>query len=210
MWQAIVSGIGFGFMLAFVPGPVFFALIQTGINRGFKYGVLFALGVALSDVAFIGLTYYGVSGFLEDPTLKKVFGVIGGSMMISFGAYYFFKGARSSVPYEQINKQQKGYKYMIKGFVLNILNPFVFFFWIGMVSVISLEFGKTQPLIFSFFICSIITVFGVDIFKSFISNLIKKFMTQKFMSILNRVLGIIMAGIGLRLIIKALTNTLMV
>ncbi len=210
IWQAILSGLGFGLMLALVPGPVFFALIQTGIARGFKYGVLFALGVALSDVAFIGLTYFGVSAFLDDDFIRKLLGLTGGLVMMIFGAFYFFRGARTTIAYEQISRQQKGISLVIKGFVLNILNPFVFFFWVGMVSVISIEFGSDQHLIFTFFITSVIMVFCVDVFKSFISNLIKKFFTQRFMIILNRALGIILAGVGIRLIYKALTDTLLV
>lgn len=211
MWQAILSGLGFGLMLAMVPGPVFFALIQTGIARGFKYGVLFALGVALSDVAFIGLTYYGVSAFLDDRFVRKLVGLAGGLVMMIFGAFYFFRGARTSATYEQINRQQKGgVSLVIKGFVLNILNPFVFFFWVGMVSVISIEFGSDERLIFTFFIASVVMVFYVDVFKSFISNIIKRFFTGRFMLILNRALGVILAGVGIRLIYKALTDTLLV
>jgi L-lysine exporter family protein LysE/ArgO len=210
MTQAIVSGLGFGMVLAFLPGPVFFALIQTGINKGFKYGILFALGVALSDIAFIGLTYYGVSGFLENPAVKKVFGIAGGMFMCLFGIFYILKKSKKSVPYEQMGRKKGSANLVFKGFALNIFNPAVFFFWVGIVSAINLEFDANQTLIFTFFITSIVTVFGLDILKSFVANLIKSFFTQRFLLIVNRALGVILFGIGVRLIVKALTNTLSV
>lgn len=207
-WQALVSGVGFGLMLAIIPGPVFFALIQTGINKGFKYGILFATGVAISDIAFIFLTYYGVSEMLENPMARKIFGVAGGLFMIIFGSYYLFKRNTSSVPYEPVSRNKGHANLILKGFALNILNPFVLFFWVGMVSVISLEFNSNESLIFTFFVATIISVFSVDVFKSFIANLIKSFFTQRFLIIVNKALGIILFGVGVRMIIKALTDTL--
>jgi threonine/homoserine/homoserine lactone efflux protein len=203
MLNALLAGIGFGLMLAFIPGPVFFALIQTGINKGFRYGILFAIGVALSDIAFILLTYFGVSGFLSDPFLKKIFSLCGGIFMCAIGVFYFFKKQKKSIPYEQITKQTGAFSFVVKGFALNILNPFVFFFWIGMVSVISLEFQENEYQILAFFITSVATVFGVDIVKSFVANLIKSYFTQRFLFLINKGLGIILFGFGVRLLAKA-------
>jgi len=203
MLSAILPGIGFGLMLAFIPGPVFFALIQTGISKGYKYGILFAIGVAVSDIVFIFLTYYGVSGFLSDPFFKKTIGIIGGLFMCGFGSYYLLKKPQKAIPFESVTKQRGMLSFVLKGFALNILNPFVLFFWIGMVSVISLEFGEKEILILSFFITSIITVFTVDILKSFVANFIKSYFTQKFLLIINRGLGVMFVVLGIRLLVKA-------
>lgn len=207
MLHALLSGIGFGLMLSFVPGPVFFALLQTGINKGFRYGIFFALGVALSDICFIVLTWYGVSGLFHNALLRKIVGVAGGVFMCLFGAYYIFLKPQKSVPYKPVAKERGLIHFMIKGFALNIINPFVLFFWIGMVSAITIEF-EYQKLIFAFFIASVSAVFCIDILKSFVANLIKSFFTETFLIVINKVLGVILFGIGIRLMVKALSNSL--
>jgi hypothetical protein len=39
MLEAVISGITFGLALAFMLGPVFFTLLQTSIQEGFRAGV---------------------------------------------------------------------------------------------------------------------------------------------------------------------------
>ena len=59
MIEAIISGIGFGLVLTFITGPVFFALIKTSIEKGFHAGLSLALGVVTSDMVFVGAILFG-------------------------------------------------------------------------------------------------------------------------------------------------------
>ncbi|RYD92961.1 MAG: LysE family translocator, partial [Sphingobacteriales bacterium] len=63
MIDAIISGIGFGLVLTFLTGPVFFALIKTSIDKGFHAGVALALGVVCSDMVFVGAILFGSQYF---------------------------------------------------------------------------------------------------------------------------------------------------
>jgi threonine/homoserine/homoserine lactone efflux protein len=63
MIEAIISGIGFGLVLTFITGPVFFALIKTSIEKGFHAGLSLALGVVMSDMVFVGAILYGSQYF---------------------------------------------------------------------------------------------------------------------------------------------------
>jgi len=47
--EAVFNGVIYGLVLAVLVGPVFFTLIQTSIERGFKSGVYVAIGISLSD-----------------------------------------------------------------------------------------------------------------------------------------------------------------
>jgi threonine/homoserine/homoserine lactone efflux protein len=58
MIESIVSGIGLGFVLSFLTGPVFFALIKTSIEKGFYAGVSLAGGVLVSDIFYVGILSY--------------------------------------------------------------------------------------------------------------------------------------------------------
>ena len=204
MINSIVSGIGFGMLLAVLVGPVFFGLIQTSINRGFKYGIFFAMGVAVSDITFILLTYYGVSNFLDNPAFKKGIGIFGGGFMCLFGLYYLLKPADKSVPFaSNIQRETKKINIMFKGFIMNILNPSVFFFWIGMVSVVSVRFDANAFRIFIFFCATIGTVFSLDIIKSYVANKIKGYFTNSLLNKLNKGLGVILFGVGVKLLLEA-------
>ena len=58
--EIILNGIVSGVVLAFLIGPVFFAIIQTSIERGFWSGVFVAMGVSLSDILYITVSYLGL------------------------------------------------------------------------------------------------------------------------------------------------------
>src|SRR6202000_636840 len=93
MIEAVISGIGFGLVLTFLTGPVFFALIKTSIANGFHAGVALALGVVCSDVVFVGGILYG-SQYIEISEQQKIIaGVVGSIILFTVGVYYFFKKA---------------------------------------------------------------------------------------------------------------------
>jgi L-lysine exporter family protein LysE/ArgO len=206
MIHALFSGVAFGLVLTIILGPGFFGLLQTSINKGFKYGMFFAMGVALSDLVFIVLTYYGISSFLEIPLFKKCVGIAGGVLMCVFGLFYFFKQVENTVPFAQIQKEKNKMRFILKGFLLNIFNPSVLFFWIGIVSVISVKYQDNQFQIFTFFASAVFTVLGIDILKSYIANKIKVYFTNKILSIMNKSVGLVLFGMGLSLFYTTFTG----
>jgi L-lysine exporter family protein LysE/ArgO len=206
MIHALFSGVAFGLLLTMLLGPGFFGLLQTSINKGFKYGMFFAMGVALSDLVFIMLTYYGISGFLEIPLFKKCVGIAGGLLMCIFGLFYFFKSVENTVPFAQIQTEKNKGRFILKGFLLNIFNPSVLFFWVGAVSMISVQYQDNQFQIFTFFCASVFTVLAIDILKSYIANKIKVYFTNKLLSIMNKCVGLVLFGIGLSLFYTAFTG----
>lgn len=208
MLNPLLSGIGFAFLLTIIPGPVFFGLIQTSIQKGFRYGGMFALGVAFSDLVCIVLTYYGISAMLENRVFQNTVAISGGVLMCIFGMYYFYKPLEKAVPLNPIQKESRKGNFVLKGFLLNIFNPSVVFYWVALVSVISVKYENNQGDIFIFFTALVLTILMVDVLKSYIANKIKALFTNKVMSRLNKALGFILFGVGLKLLFDAyLGNT---
>ena len=88
----IGNGILVGIMLSFMVGPALFMLMQTSLHRGFRYGWYFAMGILFSDALVLFLVWRGISQFLgEDPRNNMWFSLIGGIILILFGAYTFMK-----------------------------------------------------------------------------------------------------------------------
>ena len=203
-----LQGILLGFTFAVLLGPAFFALIQTSIHRGFKRGAQLAIGIFLSDFFALVLCYFGASQILgEDPRQNVYFSVIGGIILVIFGTYTFTRIGKTSAETDNDSNNTSGkpsrfYVYIIKGFVLNALNPGMWFIWVTIVVSISANFGVNSKSIYSFLIGVLATIFATDLLKCFISNQIKKFITPGIMTWMNRIVGIVLIGFGTYLVIN--------
>jgi len=202
MINALIEGVLCGLVLSMMIGPVFFGLIHTSIHKGFGKAVLYASGVAFSDTFFIAITYFGVAGFMEDPSFRNVMTILGGVIMIAFGIYYIFKQAPDTIQVQNEKKQSKNSNLWLKGFLLNGINPSVFLFWIGMVGYVSSSFHNDRFNILIFFIFSILTVFGFDTLKAYIAHKIKVLFTNKILNKMNKVLGLVILFAGISLLYK--------
>ncbi len=195
----IINGVLFGLLLCVLIGPVFFALIQNAIEKGFFSGFFMAVGIALSDSVYIVVTYLGISQFVENPSFNMWLGGIGGTIMLVFGIFYLLKPVPQKGLKQLHAEETKWFQQIVKGFVLNGINPFVLIFWIGIVSKISVDFQYSTNEAISFFVVLIATVFGVDVLKSYFAVKLSQIVTPRFMKIMNRVVGIALVIFSLKL-----------
>ena len=201
----IYEGMILGFTLAifFGFGPALFALIQTSIHRGLWSGFLLAFGIFLSDVALVALCFLGAINIMTKPENHLVFGIISGIILILFGFFTYRKKVELANPDSDNEVRKPGFMtYIIKGFFLNIANPFVWIFWMGIVVGITANYeGKVQEVIL-FFSASLLTVLATDLLKCFGSYKIKRFLTVKLIQWVNRIAGIGLSLFGVYLIIR--------
>lgn len=200
--SAFIHGIGFGLLLTIMVGPVFFGLLQTSLNKGFKQGVLYAVGVSMSDISFIFLTYFGISSLLENHTVKNIVSLIGGLVTVVFGIYYLLKPAMKAVPVADLPKGKDKSNIIWKGFFLNFLNPSVLFFWIATVSIVTVQYTGNQYQVISFFIGIITALFSTDVLKAYIANRIKSYFTDAVLNLLNKILGLVFIVAGALILYK--------
>lgn len=96
------------------------------------------------------------------------------------------------------------YRYFVKGFIINGLSPMVLIFWIGTISVASLDFGYSRGYeFFIFFSIVLITVLGTDILKAYLADKLRRLVTKRLMKIMNVIVGICLIIFGTRLILLA-------
>ncbi len=209
MITALIEGIIMGVTLAFLVGPSFVSLLQTSIHRGFYAGVQFAIGIALSDITLISLSYFGALQFLGAEQNQLKMGVIGGIIVIGFGIVTFTRKHRISSPVKiDIQLKTEGLfngrwiKYMSKGYFMNIFNPFLLIFWLGVMGLISSKYGIPSKEIFVFFIGTVSAVFLTDLLKCIVANRIKKYLNPKTLTLVNRIVGLCMIGFGIVLIVR--------
>ncbi len=207
--EIVLHGVKFGIVLAFLIGPVFFTIIQASVEKGFWHGVMVTLGVSLSDTIYVTVCYFGLIQFINDVQFRMGMAYVGGSILILFGLYHLLVKSRTRNK-EQFEQDQKKpiYRYFIKGFIINGLSPSVLIFWVGTISLASIDFGFTKGSQFFLFFSSLLsTVLLTDILKAYLAGKLRALVTPRFLKIMNIILGIALAILGARLILHAKTIT---
>ena len=195
----VLNGLGFGLLLCVLIGPVFFALLQNSVEKGFWPGFFMAVGIAISDAMYIVITYLGISQLVENPSFNMWLGGIGGSIMLIFGIIYIAKPVPRKGLKQLHAEETKWFQQILKGFALNGINPFVLIFWIGIISKVTVDFQYATNEAITFFSVLILTVFGVDVLKAYFATKLSEIVTPQFMKIMNRVVGVALILFSLRL-----------
>lgn len=200
MFEAILLGMGAGLISSFLTGPVFFAMIKTSIEKGFKAGFSLAIGVIISDVILIGLVLYGSQFLVYQESFDKYVGIIGGFFLLAVGVYYLY--SKVSINYKEndlIKVSKRGY--LLKGFLMCILTPSTLMFWIIVSGIISAKLNSLEEKLFCFFI-AMATQLTIDGLKSYYSSKLRYRIKEDTLSKLNKIAGIIIIGFAIWLIYK--------
>lgn len=201
IYQAIVIVL----LLTFSFGPAFFALINTGIKFGYKTGSFLAAGVVLSDfflcLLVCVLVHFGMANLLHSEKTQTFFAIIGGIILIVFGAFFFKKIPVKTDDVIEIENQLPSPKLMLlKGFFLNLFNPTVWLLWLANVTAISKTLDYSMVKMVLFFSIVLATVLFVELFKVKLAGKIKNYLTNKIMTIVNYITGSALIIFGLILI----------
>lgn len=210
MITLILEGVLLGLTLAtfFGFGPAFFALVQTSIHRGFSAAVLLSIGIFLNDLLMVVLCLMGAIQIVNEPSNYMWFGISSGLILIIFGMVTFTRKVVTDVPENpELPIKVSGprwFTYVAKGFFMNIVNPFVWVFWIGVVVGISAQYDGEEKKLVYFFGGTLITVLATDIGKAYASFSLKRFLNNNVIGLFNKIAGTGLAGFGLFLIGKVL------
>lgn len=202
MFEAILLGLGTGLISSFLTGPVFFAMIKTSIEKGFKAGFSLAIGVIISDIVLIGLVLFGSQFFDYKESFDKYVGIAGGAFLLGVGVYYLF--SKIVLNYNEGNALVKISKrgYLIKGFLMCILTPSTLMFWIIVSSIISVKLNNMLNEKLLCFFIAITTQLTIDGFKSYYSSKLRHRIEEDTLKKLNKIAGVIIILFALWLIGK--------
>ncbi|MCF8227624.1 MAG: LysE family translocator [Bacteroidales bacterium] len=203
LYEGVILGMTLAIFFGF--GPALFAEIQTSIHRGFWSGVQLAVGVFLSDVALVALSFFGAFKLLNKEENHLAFGIISGVILIIFGIVTYTRRVKITGN-ERVNDEDTPsvVTFILKGFFLNIANPFVWIFWMGVVVGFTAGSGKDEQNLLIFFSATLLTVLIMDVLKCFGAYKIKKYLTSNLIEWVNRIAGIGLTGFGIFLIIRSL------
>ena len=201
MIEAILQGIGAGILFSFLTGPVFFSMIKTSIEKGFKAGFSLAIGVILSDIIFISFTIFSSQFVNYNPAYNKYIGTIGGLFLLGVGLYYLINKVKVNYETSEILKVKRS-GYIIKGFLMCLLSPTTLMFWIAVGGIVSgqLHYEMAEKVVF--FVVAMATQLSVDSIKTYYAAKLRYKIKEKNIIILNRVAGSVIIIFAIRLFIE--------
>ena len=205
MFEAILQGIGAGILFSFLTGPVFFSMIKTSIERGFKAGFSLAVGVVLSDIIFIAATIFSSQFVVYNSQYNQYVGIIGGLFLLGVGLYYLIKTVNVNYCIEEELKVKRS-GYIIKGFFMCLLSPTTLMFWIMVGGVITVHLNYTMTEKVVFFIVALMTQLTMDCIKTFYAAKLRYRIKEHTIQKLNRIAGAVIIIFALRLFFEVISK----
>jgi threonine/homoserine/homoserine lactone efflux protein len=184
---------------------LFFILLETSISKGIKQAFFIDVGVVAADITFFSVAYFGASKLITEENQPALF-VLGGVLLASYGALSFFK------TYKKRKKQQKGkvkvietpnlFSLAVKGYLLNIINVAVLFFWTGVLFVIGPKFEMQTGKIWLFFLATVSTYIFVNLCKYYFASKLKSKLTGSILYKMKQILNFFVFVFGVYLVVS--------
>jgi len=203
MFEAILQGIGAGILFSFLTGPVFFSMIKTSIEKGFKAGFSLAIGVVFSDIIFIVLTLFSSQFVDYNAEYNQYISIIGGLFLFGIGLYYIFNKVKVNYDISETLKIRKR-GYLLKGFLMCLLSPSTLMFWIMVGGIISVQLHYNMSEKIVFFMIAMATQVSVDCIKTYYAAKLRYRIKEKSIQNLNRIAGVVILIFAIRLFIEVI------
>lgn len=180
-------------------GPAFFTLIHSGITGGKKHGMRVALGIFLSELTMMLVCFLGLSHVFTYPEFQLAFSFVAAVSIMYIGVRGISKKYEAFIASIQV--KTTGGESFFRGFLMNLLNPFVLMVWIGLLAAVSGNYDHDEPhyrlKLFINLVAILLTLFGMDLGKVLLSDYLGKKMNNRVYFYVNKYFGLILALIGL-------------
>ena len=211
MWAILI-----GLFLALVVnmGPAFITLVQTSLHRGFRSAAWFATGVILNDAMVVTLCILTSVEVVMRTGREAALACIGaGVILLLFGIFTYRKKVQDRERREQMieqrseeimknqNDKPSWFVFLGKGFILNILNPFVWLFWFSAVAIVAGNMGGKKVSTVVFFGIILGTTYAMEILKAWGAAKLKRFLTPERTTLINRFAGVLLMLCGVYFIV---------
>lgn len=192
-------------------GPAFITLVQTSLHRGFKTAAWFISGVILNDAMIISIYILtSVQVVMRSELEVTLFSIGAGIILVLFGIFTFRRKAeeKESILEKRTNeileKKENKPSWLLmlgKGFVINLLNPFVWIFWFSAVAVVAGSMGGNKVSTIVFFALILGTTLMCELLKAWGAAKLKVFFNPHRTTIMNRCAGILLVVCGVYFIL---------
>ncbi len=143
MLPILLKVVGISLSGVMMPGPMTAVAVAKSYRTPWA-GAQIALGHAVIEVPLILLIYFGFDQFFDNTTVRLVFSVLGGGMLIWLGVSMF--RARTEVVR---SGKDLPYNAVVAGILTSALNPFFLLWWatVGIKLIMEFHDFETKGLI---------------------------------------------------------------
>jgi L-lysine exporter family protein LysE/ArgO len=198
MIGAALFGLATGILLCSTFGTVFFSLVQTSVDNGFRDALKIVCGVIVCDILFVFFAIYGTAMLPQIPHFEKWLAGAGITFLSAMGLASLFRGQPKLV-YPKTRVGNFLY-YFTTGFLLNGLNPVNFISWFTLATYVrsSLHYSHNQVLVF--FATSLLGVFGTESLIAYFAKKFQRLFTPVRILWFNRITGLVFLFIAAQLL----------
>lgn len=201
--KAFLGGIPIGFAFSFALGPVFFTIIKTSLDRGFRSTIPISIGVILADLVLLTFAFSGLEAIIPRGVDLSFWVSLGGGLfLLIMGVMTILKRNAVSVV-KDLALSTLILQNLSKGFFLNILNPANFMEWVGTVGLLKTKYHFDFYQNLSFFSGALLGALTTSLGISYFAAKLRHILTIRVVRIINIVSGILFIGFGLWLLIDA-------
>ena len=192
-------------------GPAFITLVQTSLHRGFRSAGWFVLGVLLNDAMVVSICILtSIQVVMRSPFEASLACIGAGIILVLFGIFTYRRKVKgrnemieqqTDVIMKNQNKKPAWFVFLAKGFVLNILNPFVWLFWFSAVAIVAGNMGGNKFSTMVFFAIILGTTLMLELLKAWGASRLKKSFNAERTTIMNKIAGVLLMLCGAYFII---------
>lgn len=201
MLASLLYGLLTGVLLCLTFGTVFFSLVQSSVDNGYRSGVKIAFGVVVCDAIFVFFAIFGTALLPHVDNFEKWMSGAGVVFLLILGINNIVR-----------NQPQLAYPktrignfifYFSTGFLLNGLNPVNFISWVTIATYIrsTLHYEFNQILLF--FGASLLAVFITESGIALSAHKLKRIFNPRTVTVFNRVTGVVFVFIALQIAYSA-------
>lgn len=203
----VLFGEGFatGMLLTIMLGPVTMIILRYGIQVNRLAGFWAAAGTWVSDLIFIGLTYWmttTIDSWSQQPGIRLTMFLAGGFGLLLMGAL-MLRVRKKSFNTDGDVVQASYVQAFVGGFLVNSLSPFTLFFWLG--AAVFLHIQSDNPI---WYYAGLMMALAVgDFTKAWLAPKLTLWLKESHVYWIQVVAGILIAGTGLYVMIVGLIES---
>ncbi|MCY0896213.1 MAG: LysE family transporter [Alicyclobacillaceae bacterium] len=187
-----------GISLSAPIGPINAAQLDGGMRHGFFYAWCIGIGAMLADAAYMGLIFFGLTGFLAHTVVKSFLWAFGSVVLVYLGLQSLYS-ARSEIVFltqEAASLSQA----LTSGFLMAISNPLNILFWFGIYGSLLAKTAETSGQRAQSFMETLGIFVGLatwDLWMAVLASSFRKWASPQVMRIVSVAAGAALIAFGL-------------
>jgi len=201
MFLYYFNAVAAGFALSATAVTNTLATLALSVRLGRRAAFLFVLGCLVSDALVVAVLVSGLSFLEQYPQSKTIFTGVGATLMLVFGLLLVFRNNKSLDPNaatKEVPTARFGFRYIVSGFLVNMLNPFMPPFWIGMVGTIAANSPYKGIYLGLFYVVLMVSILFFDTLKVLFADACRNLLKRVNFKLVFRGMGVMLVIIGLR------------